>query len=289
MTVDTTVPDFADGGGYTTSIILVNATDLQLTGRISFLDTAGAATSVMIAGSSSDTFSYSIPPRGSVKVVTEGSAQTVRSGTVRILPGLASFAAASLAVFSFKPGAVTVSEAGVAGTPAGSNAPLRMYIEASGFYGEIDSIQTGIAIANTAATSNVVTLEATQLDGTQQGLVATFTLQPYSQTTKFLNQIFSTMPRLFKGVLRISSSAPISVVGLRGRYNERSDFLMTTIQPVPETARSSSTPPMLVFPHFAEGVGYSTQFVVISTGSGQTTGAMAGFSQAGQLTNLNLR
>src|SRR6185503_533783 len=113
------------------------------------------------------------------------------------------------------------------------------------------------------------------------------TLQPYSQTTKFLNQVFSTMPRLFKGVLRISSSAAISVVGLRGRYNERSDFLITTTPPTDETALPTYSP--AYFPHLVDGGGYTTQLILFSNPGQSTSTDVLFFGQDGSSLNLSLR
>jgi hypothetical protein len=62
-------------------------------------------------------------------------------------------------------------------------------------------------------------------------------------------------------VLRVSATAPISVVGLRGRYNERADFLITTV-PVTDDSVSPSSEP-IYFPHFVTGGGYSTQFMML--------------------------
>jgi hypothetical protein len=50
------------------------------------------------------------------------------------------------------------------------------------------------------------------------------------------------------------------VVGLRGRYNERSDFLISTTSPSSEAAPA---PAQSVFPFFADGGGYTTQFVLL--------------------------
>ena len=54
-------------------------------------------------------------------------------------------------------------------------------------------------------------------------------------------------------------------VGLRGRYNEREDFLVTTTMPSAESAPSSAE---LYFPHFVDSGGYTTQFVLCGTPRG---------------------
>jgi len=67
------------------------------------------------------------------------------------------------------------------------------------------------------------------------------------------------LPRQFQGVLRLSTaSAALSVLGLRGRYNERGNFLITTTPPVAETAPAAVGE--VVFPHLVDSGGYTTQF-----------------------------
>jgi hypothetical protein len=92
----------------------------------------------------------------------------------------------------------------------------------------------------------------------------------------------------FQGVLRVSSTSAIAVVGLRGRYNERRDFLITTTAPVDEARPPAATE--LFFPHLADSGGYTTQFVLFSGAAGQSaTGNLTLFSQSGQPFNLSLR
>ena len=104
-------------------------------------------------------------------------------------------------------------------------------------------------------------------------------------TRAFLDQIqgFESLALPFKSVLRIStgSASGVSVVGLRGRYNERSDFLITTTSPVDETTPSSTAE--IFFPHIVDSGGYTTQFVLFDGSAGQmTAGTLQFFDQAGQ-------
>src|SRR5207302_1095796 len=89
-------------------------------------------------------------------------------------------------------------------------------------------------------------------------------------SAKFLNDIFPSLPNPFKGVLRITTtSSGLSVVGLRTRINERSDFLITTTPPANESSPATSTP--MFFPQVADGGGYTTQFILFSGTAGQAT------------------
>jgi hypothetical protein len=112
------------------------------------------------------------------------------------------------------------------------------------------------------------------------------------QAAMFLGQIpaFAALPNPFSGVLRISTSSTsgVSVVGLRGRYNERGDFLITTTQPTLESGPSSTGEQF--FPHLAAGGGYITQFILFNGATDQSSsGSLRFFSQSGQTLNLDVR
>ena len=91
-----------------------------------------------------------------------------------------------------------------------------------------------------------------------------------------------------QGVLRITSPTPVSVMGLRGRYNERGDFLMSTVPPSNEASPPATT--SLYMPHFVDGGGYTTQFILFSGSANQSSsGTLRFFSQTGQPLSLTLR
>jgi len=78
---------------------------------------------------------------------------------------------------------------------------------------------------------------------------------------------------------RISTNAAaLAVTGLRARYNERGDFLMTTTPPISE----SSAPPIgqLFFPQLAVGGGFSARLILFSL-LGTASGTVTFVSQSG--------
>jgi len=79
-----------------------------------------------------------------------------------------------------------------------------------------------------------------------------------------------------KAFLRVLATSPqgITATGLHALYNERGDTLFTTTGPLSENA---GTPEQLVFPHIAEGGGYTTQFIVIGGISGQSNAGVLRF------------
>ena len=123
----------------------------------------------------------------------------------------------------------------------------------------------------------------TTLGGASTGLTGTATIPGDGQIAKFLDQIsgFENLTTPFQGVLRISttSTAGLSIVGLRSRINQRGDFLITTTSPVDENATASTAEQL--FPHFADGGGWSTQFILFGGSGSSTSGDLRFLSQAG--------
>ena len=83
------------------------------------------------------------------------------------------------------------------------------------------------------------------------------------------------------------TSSGLSIVGLRGRYNERGDFLITTTPPTNEGGTASSAEQL--FPHLVNGGGYTTQFILFSGIGGQASSGTLTFSkQDGTALNLTI-
>lgn len=180
---------------------------------------------------------------------------------------------------------------GVGAAKAGT--ALRLYAETAGAFGAAGSIQTGFSIANSSSASVVVMLELTDLNGSPTGLFGTVTIPANGKLATFLSEIpeFAALRQRsgFQGILRITSPSPISMVGLRARYNERNDYLSTTTPPVNEVDAAPSGP--LYFAHVNDGRGYTTQFVLLRGQAGQTpsTGTIQVFSKSGGVLDLILK
>ena len=278
------IPHFAAGGGWVTQVILVNPTDSTITGMVEFLGPGSgttAASPVILTlddGSTGSDFDYSIPPRSSQRFTTANPSGALKSGSVRATPHSGTPAPSGVVVFSYTAGGKTLSESGVAALPKGS--AFRVYVETSGTPDRVGSIRTGLAITNTADTSNTLILEVTNLDGSLAAAPATIALPPSGQVARFLDQIFS-LPDNFSGVLRITSTAEIAVIGLRLRVNEHGEIKITTTPPSDEMG--TSTAGDTFFPHIADGGGWSTQFILFSETADQgASGTLNFFDYTGQ-------
>jgi mono/diheme cytochrome c family protein len=268
-------PHFANGGGWRTGIILVNPTNVTISGRLRYGNPSGS--------SQDSDIDYLIPGNAAVQFICCLSSlpDSVRVGTVSIIPSSGSATPTGSLVFSYTRSNIRVTEAAVPLVQAGN--AFRVYVEAS------DAIQSGIALANTSSGTATVRLELIDPAGTSVAATS-LTLSANAQLSQFLNQIsgFETLKLPFRGLLRITSASPIAVTGLRSRINERGDFLITTTPPIPESSGSSASE--LFFPHIADAGGYTTQFILFSGGSGRSLrGNIRFMSQSGQPLDLKVR
>jgi hypothetical protein len=282
-------PHFAAGGGWTTQFVLINPSDETIAGTLDFSEqgNAGSSTNAMalnIEGTIRSSVPYVIPAKSSRLFVARGEDGLTATGSARANPDASNVAPVGVAVFSFKSGGVTVSEAGVPSVETGK--AFRLYVEED----SSGAIRSGIAITTSNTSETVVHLDLSGMDGTFTGRTGSVTVPAGGQRSVFLDEIagFETVPMPFKGILRIytSDGADIAVVGLRGRSNERGDFLLTTTAPTNELQVPT---PQTVFPHIVNGNGYTTDFVMYSgTAAEPATGTLNIFSQTGESLNLGL-
>jgi hypothetical protein len=267
---------YADGGGWKTQVILINPTDGILSGTADlFIDSPAGMT-----GGSRQTVPYGIAPRSSVTLQLATDNSQTRTGWLRVTPVDESVAPAGLLVFSFQANGTTITEAGIPSTAPALG--FRVYAEASGDFShhEPGSVQSGFALTNSGDAPAGISWELFSMDGTTTGLHGSTSIPPRGHVSVFLNEMasFENIQIPFKGFLRINdspyvTSPAIEVVGIRGRYNERGDFLITATTPTAESVLPQSSTPVM-FPYFVDGGGYTTQFVLFN-GSGQgSTGSL---------------
>jgi hypothetical protein len=189
---------------------------------------------------------------GAEQARTLGSYQDTQPGyaTVDVKSGAVPY---GTAVFSLKQGGVTVSEAGVPASPPTTSA--RVFIDyrsgvnaipARSDAGVVD-INTGIAVVNYgAATANVLYT----LRNASGNPIATGrgTIAAGKHISCFINQLKDAAPDFIlpvdfqNGALDITSNQPLSVLSLRGTFNQRKQFIITTT-PTADLTRSSNSDP----------------------------------------------
>jgi hypothetical protein len=106
----------------------------------------------------------------------------------------------------------------------------------------------------------VATLQLSGLDGVLLGPAVPVTIPADGQVAKFVRELFPALASNFRGFLTVTAPSPIGMTGLRARYNERQDFLITTTPPWDGNTSSSNSE--LLFPHILSGGGFTTQFIL---------------------------
>jgi photosystem II stability/assembly factor-like uncharacterized protein len=254
-------PQFVDGGGYMTTLVLLNTSARLETGTIRILDDSGGALAInQVGGTADSAFRYAIPAGGVFRFQTDGFPAAVKVGWVELTPDAGSPTPVGAGILSLNSGNVLVAECGVPAAAATNHA--RVYIDLS------DGHNMGVAIANPAGTDASIAMKAFQSDGvtgigTRQDPLR---LAGNGHSAKFASEIIAGLPAGFTGVLDITSAVPFAALTLRSLLNERHDFLMTTF-PIADQA----IPPPVVFPQIADGGGFITQVILVSSGSGSKT------------------
>jgi hypothetical protein len=273
--MQTTLSHFVDGDGWKTELVMINPTDSVQTGTIIFFSQGtgtGVANPMNVTfdqsrGGGGISFVYRVNARSAISAITTGLGERAISGSVRITADPNQTPPVAIGIFSLTQKGVTFTEAAV---PALQSTGFRMYVETTGIGGDPGTIQTGVAVSNVGVGATSMAFELYELDGTYTGLATTRQVSGSGQVAVFVHELFPTVRWPFKGILRVRSNGPtFAAVGLRGRYNERRDFLITTTPPAVETAALSSSE--IVFPQLADSGGYTTQFVLFSGIPGQNT------------------
>ena len=280
-----TVPQFVDGGGWTTETYLVNPTEDTITGEIRLFQSAGpdqpgVPLEVSTEQGLGSVFSYTIEPRSLFTLVGRGETGDTRSGFAEIVPTPGSFAPLAHAT-------VSSTNVGFLSTTVEAVEPAKaskMYVEISGKFPEALAAMPALALANSSDTPATVTLKLFGLDGSDTGLSGVITLPPKGHYPRFLYDVpgFENLPSPFKGVLQVTTSqSGVSFAGFRSRYNEQTQFLITATGPLKDLVNLNP----IVFPHLVDGGGYATQFVVIS-GSGGAAGTIRYLDPSGNPLNV---
>jgi hypothetical protein len=258
-------PQLVDGGGYRTMVMLLNTSGIAETGRLLMFGDEGSPLAVHpLNGAAATSFTYTIAPGGLFLFQTDGSAPSVNVGSLQVIPDAGSPAPVGAGVFSYGPLGMLVTESGIPAAVMTTHA--RVYIDQSNGH------QTGLAIAAPSNNGMHVEVTAFQEDGVTGMGSGGIDLNVNGHIARFADEIINTLPSGFTGVLDITATAPFAALTLRSLTNTRGDFLLTTF-PVADFERPAPSP--ILFPQIADGGGYQTQLIFLSTGGAASS--MANF------------
>jgi hypothetical protein len=285
----TSVPYFANGNGCTiffdcrsvrtiaTDLILVNPTDNTLSGTITFWgqgapNSPAQSVAVTIDGQTSSAFDYSVPPRSSRRFPTAGRSDPFQQGSIQITAIGGNQVPAAFAILSTEAETTIIrSQTTIIGNAPASafRLPVRGFRFGGIFAGF--TTQTGVVITNPSSTPIGVSLDMSSMNA------STTVTVPARGQIKITPQEHLQLSNGYEGVLRISSSSPISVVGLQ-------NFINQFYGPMAVEAFDESIPRPsdLVFPHLAVG-NYRSSLLLFKTSESQSSVAtIRFFSPTGQ-------
>lgn len=147
----------------------------------------------------------------------------------------------------------------------------------------------GVSITNpnpTDATNIVLTLRD---DNGRQIGQKTVSVKSHFQQSQFVTELFRdqpNVPRDLSGTLRIQSTLPLSVIGLRFRGENFSTIPITSLAPVvpvpvPVYSTGIGGPGAVLLPQFAVNGGWSTEIILMNPGSSPLTVRVDLFKQDG--------
>ena len=200
----------ADGGGWTTQIILVNPTAAPIRGVLGFLARWPAVPSHhRRSNGRAVSIHDSRRQRAGTRNAWARRGDSKRFGARDPGGGGDDPPPAGIAVFSLTQGGITVTEAGVPASRVGAS--FRVFAEASGDANAPGSIQTGLAISNPSLTPAVVNLELSSFDGTGTSATrrGTVTIPAAGHFAAFLTEIpgFEDLTGFSKGMLHVTTEA----------------------------------------------------------------------------------
>jgi hypothetical protein len=150
--------------------------------------------------------------------------------------------------------------------PAEPGRRFALYVEKSA------ALSTGIAFARLTP-EQPLTLRLYELDGSLREEVTDYTMSG-PQEAKFVEQFFTDVPDEFTGLMVVESEALLTCVGLRFGGGILSTIPVSDLDAV-------GAQPTFFFPHYGDGSGLSTSFVINNLLSESVAGQISFFDPAG--------
>jgi hypothetical protein len=277
---------FVTGGGWRAQLELVNPTDNVVSGVATFFN--GNARGVQ-NGTPREQVPYNIPPRSALTIQPTGVSSEVQPGWIRVTPTSGMPSPSGFVTLSFQTGGITTARTAIQATPVGSS--FRLFVETSGNFDAAlpGSSESAFAISNPGEDSATVSFRLFGFDGTPAAPEASVIVPAHNHIAMFLNQLpgFENLQSPFQGFVQISGQS-ISVASLKLRYNERGELVVVTTPPA--APESSAVYTKSLFPYFADGAGFTTQFLLFSQAPGQEyIGSLSFVDSAGNPLPLPVR
>ncbi len=257
---------FANGGGITSDVVVVNASGNEVRPDIYFYNTKGelieARSVVDVMGQGLEVTSYgaltvpnAIPSLGELTIPTHGMGDLM-TGSVKVVSDSIDSSIGGVLRFD-------LTNVGVAGV--GASQPVRDAIfPARRVAG---GINTGAAFRNLSESKQILTCRLMK-DGQALGDDAMVDLPANGQTAKFINELFDHDTSDFTGSVRCMSPEGEQEFTAVALELDANNGIFTTLPVVPVVADGSGSDNgdqvTLYFAHFANGGGITSDIVVVN-------------------------
>jgi len=209
------------------------------------------------------------PLRGAPLPIRDVEMGNIRTGYVVVTPDISSGPPGTTVTFGLVSNGEVKSQAGITGLSLTRDVSLFVELNPS------INRNVGIAVADPADNPAVLTMTLRGSDGLASGNPVVLTLPPHQQLTKFVSEIFQVVgSESFVGSLRIQSSSPVAVLGLRF-----SGIVFSTLPVVNIAASPGAT--STAFPQFAIGGGWATQLALVNDSAFAISGRFDVFDSSG--------
>ncbi|MBZ5535622.1 MAG: hypothetical protein LAO31_06670 [Acidobacteriia bacterium] len=277
-------PHFADGGGFTSELLLMNLTPSAIAGTVSFFSDNGQPAALTFGAGLgvSSLLSYRIPGNGVQKFSTAGwfPGAPLKAGYIVLTSTGGSLPSGAVVFSEYSPAGGLESQAGVLNSPVTYRALVYAERTAAPL-----SRDTGVAVVNPNGFPISVQLRLESLKTSFMLVHNGLRLPANNHFAGFIDQdtlmgsLVDFLPPDFQGLLTLSSSDPFTAVALRLTTNQRGENLYSTL-PVVDVANPPTAP--LDLPQIVNGGGYTTQIVLINPGSDAGTATVNFFKDNGE-------
>ena len=274
-------PHFADGGEWQTDFLLINPTAAAVSVELKFhIDGETTVINLKGLGNVSDLKDISIPPQGSVSYRSAGSPSSpLISGWVEVISPVTLNGAA---LFRRHPSNGKYYEGSIPLTAPSSR--FTIPFDGSTFPATGDVTYTALAIVNPSATGTAnVTCSAYDISGVLLGAnlqIASLGVMTHTAFTLQTSAPENSAIGNRRGVLICNSTGSVGVLGLRA-------FGVAAISSLP-VITSPMTSASQVFPHFADGGEWQTEFLLVNLNS-STLNVTIKFHPDGSTATLNVQ
>jgi hypothetical protein len=197
-------------------------------------------------------FPIALPANGGIYVPASAAASGMNTGYAEIEATPGTVLGDGIGFLKFRSRGVLASEAALPVSPLMTAGRTLAIINSS--------LTTGFAIANPNSQAVTMNFYFTDSAGQNFGQGSTV-IPPDTQFAGFLDQSPFNGTAFMDGTFTFTTTSPVSAMALSGSFNARSEFIFTSVPVYPLTGDPSSG---LMFPQFALGSGWTTDFTLMN-------------------------